>query len=1065
MRRTLFIFTCLALLLFLKIPAQSGSSQEATCQHHSDPPAIPSALRDIPPAIIGEADCFGNALSLDKPCVKKKVRVHFHIVQDAQGGTNFTTADANVIFPDMIAQANAMLDDNQQINPFNPPSPPPVMPTKINLELAGISDYQTTEWTEQDDFNAINLDPTAVNIVLREDWRRHQPAAPVISLVSQTVPSTCGSNDGSIEITGLLPSLNYELFYRYGGQAIGPIAISGQSSYTLSALASGRYQDIHVTTTNVIGGYSGTQRSNSLDATLYVPGSTGIQFLAASQPTACNSNNGAFTIWGLDNTHNYRLFYRQNGLQMPPVNISSQSFFSLTNLSPGYYSDIQVNDLTTGCRSNQLAIDLKAPAGLTISTASEHTVNCDPLESVEISVPGINNNESVIVEYTFNGAIASSMENATNDESIRLTLNPGYYQGLVVIRNGCRSNAINFTVQSDCHDSRIGGVSAGTASNYFEVWDFAQIYYQKVPQDPNFTYDDFLTSFSVTTIHEMGHNLSLRHAFENHGCSDLPQVGRGQSNNFMDWVYGQSIEAFSPCQIEKMHAVLDRPSMADVSGTCENGDLESDLLVVEDQAAGSVRIFNGYEDPNLQVASVYWTVEDLAAPGITYSYEEYLEFNAMQYAGRTLRICGYVVDLDGCEGIVDCEDVVFPESFSCFPPLISGIQVQVDAAGNPQSVSTGLSSSNHFWTISSQNGSGMVTPCEAQSQIHLSQLAQQVGDVLEICVDVAGPGPNGGVCTTKVCTTLIVNPPIPPCPQSGDPGFFHYVERTAQAAYLNIKPIDFRGFAYTHIWRITDNANGFSFTTNDENLALTDDDLPGLELPGVALDLTVCHYVLDANTNCLVGSECEDIQTTCTPSNGVGQIGFAGYNSSTNILSFTFTYPFGTTLVEAQYIIDGMLMTPLTIQMNSTPSLNIYQVTFFVPNPEPAINVNLSTLATTGGDQRFCTYDVRSVWAFAGHGDKPKAPAAVEGTLDAVRLAPNPVTSGTAVLHLDASQAGPTQVTLIDMAGKVLLKQEIRHEAGSSAWTLELDRLGAGIYFLRAEAAWHAPLVQKVLVR
>ncbi len=99
------------------------------------------------------------------------------------------------------------------------------------------------------DYTGINVDLTGCISANLSQTLSSPDIVPTFSLGTITNPTTCGFGNGSIQLTGLDASTNYDLNYVRDGVAYGPFAFSSDASgnYTASGMLAGAYTDITVT--------------------------------------------------------------------------------------------------------------------------------------------------------------------------------------------------------------------------------------------------------------------------------------------------------------------------------------------------------------------------------------------------------------------------------------------------------------------------------------------------------------------------------------------------------------------------------------------------------------------------------------------------------------------------------------------------------------------------------------------------------------------------------------------------------------------------------------------------
>ena len=122
------------------------------------------------------------------------------------------------------------------------------------------------------------------------------PLAPTYT-VSTTDPLSCGANDGTIILSGLTPSTNYNITYEDDGALVGPSLLISDvaGELVITGLDAGSYANIIV---DLLG-------CSSLDIgpyTLNDPGNPTYS-VSITNPTVCGGTDGSITISNLDHSY------------------------------------------------------------------------------------------------------------------------------------------------------------------------------------------------------------------------------------------------------------------------------------------------------------------------------------------------------------------------------------------------------------------------------------------------------------------------------------------------------------------------------------------------------------------------------------------------------------------------------------------------------------------------------------------------------------------------------------------------------------------------------------------
>ncbi|WP_421930567.1 Ig-like domain-containing protein [Marivirga tractuosa] len=202
---------------------------------------------------------------------------------------------------------------------------------------------------------------TAINIVIN---------SPEIASGTILDPSSCGGTDGSIQLTGLTPSISYSVDYDENGVAVGTRTISsdGSGNLLINNLSAGSYADIRVTE-------SGCQ-SNIISGPISLtdPGSATIAEGTHVQPTNCASPDGIIQLTGLAASTTYTVDYLLDGAAVSQsLNSDASGVLEIVSLDQGEYTNIRVADASS-CTSNTIS----GPITLTNSSAPSITLGSSP---------------------------------------------------------------------------------------------------------------------------------------------------------------------------------------------------------------------------------------------------------------------------------------------------------------------------------------------------------------------------------------------------------------------------------------------------------------------------------------------------------------------------------------------------------------------------------------------------------------------------------------------------------------------------------------------------------------
>ena len=1074
---------------------------------HNDSLANPFGQQILASAIpdysgISDSDgCNDNGLLTGgAPRVPKIIRLKFHVVQDQLGERNFPENIAPGVFMDVINRANEKLGDNQPASAYYGDYPPPVLDINIAYEYAGVEYYKSANWPQPvGGLSGWNDDPNALNVHLTEYTNNWVPQPAEIRLGFTTNPSSCGGSNGSIQVIGVDPNENITVYYRHNGGSLSMQTVPADASgtATISGLAAGAYSDIHVD-------YHG-QRTRSLSTSLQDPGSPVISLNTASAPFSCGGSDGGIVLDIVGASGPVTVHYTANGVSQTSAQTPLGSFIFIPNLPAGAYSDVYV-ETANGCISNAIDVDIVDAGAPVISLGDVDFGQCNGGEGGQGSfdIEGLSDGVAYTLHLRTNASGTFTTSSVTaSGTSMNVSQSGGYYEAYVSV-NGCISNTVRLRLGENCRPSATGGNSGGNKfMNIFKRYHRYQFrtipIQQPVIGDPYHVMDpylEFLDDFSGTIIHEMGHKLGLWvHVFGNDGCDDTPNTpqchqsnGYFGTNNFMDWNCGPTKRAFTPCQIERMHGALDGGYWPDVSYTCTDPLHISSLQSIMDYSNGQITFWNDYFGPISPTIQTFFTIEPLNGSGAEYySDMSYLSFNMMLFEGQSFKVCANTQTEDGCLGIKNCDIISVPMMDECVNNGVTGIDVLTDLNGivtglDPQS----LASSPHLWTYSSQNGTTLSNTCVHQPDVDYSEAAFYLGDELEVCVEVMD-NPLTGPCTTEVCTTIIIPPAMPECPDSKVPDFIYYPIRVDQAPHsghyaLVLEAPDLDPAIYTHKWVIEDKSSGATFMEEGPMVTLTASDI-AMSTSRLDADLRVCHIAIHILDECIAGKNCQDIQPNCIePSSfgpAYGQISNLSFDPATEILSYSFDLPTGP-FQDISYVLDGFVSAPTNVTSTVTGiGIQTYTVSYQLTSSCGTASVALATVFENNSGFRYCKHDEAQLQfgnhpcdqggpggpgddgGHGGKGRKEGKTADIAGL--AIQLVPNPTDAGYSLLAIEAQTQDNLTIVLIDMKGRTVRMQNSHIQVGKNHIRLDVSTLSSGLYIVQVRGKTTRHLKLEVL--
>ena len=267
----------------------------------------------------------------------------------------------------------------------------------------------------------------------------NNPASPSFtSGATFTNPTSCGTADGTITITGLLPSTIYTLSYDgpLGNVAVGSITTDAGGNYILTNLTAGAYTNFLIAASNLCSTTS-TTIVTLVDpsAPVFTPGTL------FTNPTTCNGTDGSITISGLNPSTTYDITY--NGplgiVTLTGVTTTASGTYDVTGLGAGTYDSFVINLL--GCNgSSVVTVTLTDPPlpTFTAGTTSTNPTTCGGSDGT-ITITGLT--PSTAYTITYEGPLGIvNLGSVTTDVSgnyIITGLTAGSYFNFSVTSTGC----------------------------------------------------------------------------------------------------------------------------------------------------------------------------------------------------------------------------------------------------------------------------------------------------------------------------------------------------------------------------------------------------------------------------------------------------------------------------------------------------------------------------------------------------------------------------------------------------------------------------------------------------
>jgi gliding motility-associated-like protein len=254
---------------------------------------------------------------------------------------------------------------------------------------------------------------------------------PSFTIGTVTNPTSCGGNDGSIELTGLNASSSYDVSYDDGTGTIslGSITTDASGNYLITGLTAGNYSNITVT----LGSCSLVQGPVSLND----PGAPTFT-VSYTDPTTCGGTDGTITISGLSASSNYDVSY-DNGsaVNLGTITTDATGNYVITGLSAGTYASVTV-DLAGCVSADATVMNLTDPAAPTFTVSSSNPTTCGGNDG-SITISGLTASTTYDVTYD-DGTGTISLGSITTDASGNYVISglaAGSYTNITVTIASC----------------------------------------------------------------------------------------------------------------------------------------------------------------------------------------------------------------------------------------------------------------------------------------------------------------------------------------------------------------------------------------------------------------------------------------------------------------------------------------------------------------------------------------------------------------------------------------------------------------------------------------------------
>lgn len=243
---------------------------------------------------------------------------------------------------------------------------------------------------------------------------------PVISAVNSNNPTSCGGNEGSIDLDVLTPNTLYAVDYLLNGTAVPSQNISSNASgiISITGLTAGSYTNITVTLNSCT--------SLPQSVTLMDPNAPAAPSIAAGATAVCIGQSTTLTASGCAGTLQWSTGETTLSISVSPV---IQTTYTVT---------CTVNNCTSSAGSIIISIDPGPVFGAIIPSSPSVCGGSDGA----LSLPGLLPSTSYQVNYLFSGnPFASTLSTNASGTLIITGLSAGAYTGITVTLSGCTSAA------------------------------------------------------------------------------------------------------------------------------------------------------------------------------------------------------------------------------------------------------------------------------------------------------------------------------------------------------------------------------------------------------------------------------------------------------------------------------------------------------------------------------------------------------------------------------------------------------------------------------------------------
>ncbi len=234
--------------------------------------------------------------------------------------------------------------------------------------------------------------------------------SPSFTVALNANPSACGASDGSIIISGLDPTTNYDMTYDSAGITInaGTITTDGSGDYIVTGLGSGSYNNWSIT-------LNGCTTLVTTSIGLSDPSAPTFTVAIVQHPTSCGGTDGEIQISGLNGSTAYDITYDDDGtiVSLPGVTTDAGGNYNITGLDAGSYTTFVVS--LAGCTgSDATVLVLTDPPAPTFTVAlTSNPTSCGGADG-SITISGLTPGTNYDISYDDDG-VGVSLGTVTTD--------------------------------------------------------------------------------------------------------------------------------------------------------------------------------------------------------------------------------------------------------------------------------------------------------------------------------------------------------------------------------------------------------------------------------------------------------------------------------------------------------------------------------------------------------------------------------------------------------------------------------------------------------------------------